>query len=135
MKNDATYLYTDGSDKNYAIVVVENDAEVARHVGSVAGEKATITNDETESAAALWAAEYATRLPGHYVMITDSKSLVNKINGTWKDHTRNADFAGVRKLINDINANQNPVSFRVVWRKRLSDKWMRLVDELASKKQ
>jgi ribonuclease HI len=133
MKNDTTYLYTDGSDKNYAVVVVESDTEVARYVGSVAGEKATINNDQTESAAAMWAAKYAAKRPGHYVMVTDSKSLVNKINSAWKDHTRNADFAGVRRLIHDINADLGPFSFRIMWKKRLSDKWMKLVDELASK--
>jgi len=127
-----TYIYTDGSDSSWAFIAVRDDKEVATAMGDMEGVPATTDNDRTEGRAIFKAVEWAMSNPGNYVLITDSKSAINKLNGNWKDHTGNADWMGAIRMIASVNESPGPVSFRIVWRERLSDEWMRRVDKMAS---
>jgi ribonuclease HI len=124
-------IYTDGSDKGWAFIIVENNKIIHSQSGAY-GLAVTTDNDHTESEAIFQAAGWAEKHPDNYTLVTDSKSSLNKIKGTWKDHTGNKRWKGIQNIIAFFNTSREPVSFNVQWKKRCSDQWMKAVDKLSS---
>jgi ribonuclease HI len=128
-------IYTDGSDFTWAFIGIDSDgAQVATAVGEMEGVKATTDNDHTEARAIFEAAKWASKTPGNYVLITDSKMIIEKIRGNCNDCTKNPDIVGARRLIDAMNSTPMPTSFRLVWRERLSNEYMVTVDAMAGGK-
>jgi ribonuclease HI len=128
-------IYTDGSDNKWCFVAVENDKLICEKHGDL-GLAQTTSNDFTESEAIFqavsWARQQAAEKPGNYRLVTDSQSALRKIKGDWKDHTGNKRYKGIQNMLAEFKTSPLPVSLEVRWEKRISNKWMKMADEIVS---
>jgi len=127
-----TEIYTDGSDSKWCFIAVSGDALVHEEHGDL-GLAATTNNDFTESEAIFRAVSWAKENPGNYRLVTDSQSALRKIKGNWQDHTGNKRYKGIQNMISEFKSSPLPVSFEVKWEKRISNKWMKMADDIVSK--
>lgn len=123
-------IYTDGSDTTWAYIIVDNNTIIKQDRGYMPTRKEA--NDLTEAEAIFQAVSWCKDNPDNYILITDSKAALHKINGDWKDHTGCHRWKGITNIINEINQSPLPWSFSIYWKKRLSDKWMKQVDEICT---
>lgn len=121
-------IYTDGGLEKFAIVVVEDDRRTYEVV-STYGMSVTTTNDDTEGSAILAACEYVKGHPGNWIIITDSKAIIDKIRGG-TNATRNPSINGIKNILKEVNTSPDPISIEIKWQKRLSDEHMKYVDGL-----
>jgi ribonuclease HI len=112
---------------------VENNQLIYEAHGEL-GLAQTTTNDFTESEAIFQALVWAKQNPGNYRLVTDSQSALNKIKGNWKDHTGNKRYKGIQNMLVEFKSSPLPISFEVKWEKRISNKWMKMADEMVSGK-
>ena len=124
-----TYIYTDGGLEKWAFVIVK-DGEIFYEESGVFGLVVSTSNDDTESEGIFRAIQYAKDHPDNYILTTDSQSMIAKINGNVANVTRNPNIRGIQTLLKEFKESQLPVSFSIKWEKRLSNKFMKRVDEL-----
>ena len=124
-----TYIYTDGGLEKWAFVIVK-DGEIFYEESGIFGLVVSTSNDDTESEGIFRAIQYAKAHPDNYILTTDSQSMIAKINGNVANVTRNPNIRGIQTLLKEFKESQLPVSFSIKWEKRLSNKFMKRVDEL-----
>ncbi|MCL2176308.1 MAG: hypothetical protein FWB73_09725, partial [Treponema sp.] len=61
---------------------------------------------------------------------TDSQAMIAKVNGNMINVTRNPNIKGIQSLLKEFKESQLPISFSIKWEKRLSNQFMKRVDEL-----
>jgi len=124
-----TYIYTDGGLEKWAFVVVKNEIIIHEESG-VFGLVASTSNDDTESEGIFRAMQYAKNHPDNYILTTDSQAMIAKVNGNMINVTRNPNIKGIQSLLKEFKESQLPISFSIKWEKRLSNQFMKRVDEL-----
>jgi len=124
-----TYIYTDGGLEKWAFVVVMDDKIIHEESG-VFGLSASTNNDDTESEGIFRALQYAKNHPDNYILTTDSQAMIAKVNGNMVNVTRNPNIKGIQSLLKEFKESQLPISFSIKWEKRLSNRFMKRVDEL-----
>jgi len=124
-----TCIYTDGGLEKWAFVVVK-DEKIIHEESGVFGLTASTSNDDTESEGILRAMQYAKNHPDNYILTTDSQAMIAKVNGNMINVTRNPNIKGIQSLLKDFKESRLPVSFSIKWEKRLSNEFMKRVDEL-----
>ena len=129
--NKYIYIYTDGGLEKWAFIVVKDDKIIYEESG-VFGISASTSNDDTESEGILRAIRYAKEHPGNYILVTDSKAIIAKVNGNTANATRNPNINGIRKILKEFKESLAPVSFSIKWKRRLSNEFMKRVDSLCS---
>jgi len=127
--NKYTYIYTDGGPEKWAFVVVKEN-KIIHEVSGVFGLGVSTSNDDTESEGIYRAVQYANDHPGNYILTTDSKAIIAKVNGNVANVTKNPNIRGIQTLLKEIKESQRPVSIVIKWEKRLSNEFMRRVDAL-----
>ena len=127
--NRYTYIYTDGGIEKWAFVAVKND-KIFYEESGVFGLGASTSNDDTESEGIFRAIQYARDHPDNYILTTDSRSIIAKVNGNIANVTRNPNIRGIQTLLKEFKESQLPVSFSIKWEKRLSNEFMKRADEL-----
>jgi len=125
------YIYTDGGTEKWAFVVVKDNGIIYEEAG-VFGISASTSNDDTESEGIFRAVQYAKEHPANYILVTDSRAIIAKLNGNTANATRNPNINGIKKILRELNESQAPVSFSIKWEKRLSNEFMKRVDFLCS---
>jgi len=122
---DYKYAFCDGGKTKSAVVY--------KHPGalrvSVAPHKLGSTNDDTESAAILKACESARELGGNWIIVTDSRAILRKIDGG-TNATGQPNVNGIRRILKEVNESNGPDSIQIKWMKRLSTPEMVEADRL-----
>jgi ribonuclease HI len=129
--NKYVYIYTDGGLEKWAFVVVKDDRIIFEKSG-LFGISASTSNDDTESEGIFRAIQYAKEHPGNYILVTDSKAIIAKVNGNMVNATRNPNIKGIQTILKEFTESQSPVSFSIKWEKRLSNEFMKRADFLCS---
>jgi ribonuclease HI len=124
-----TYLFTDGGPEKWAFIVVKNEKIIYEESG-IFGLGVSTSNDDTESEAIFRAIQYAKEHPSNYILTTDSQAIIAKVNGNVANATKNPNIKGIQTLLKEFKESQLPISFSIKWEKRLSNEFMRRVDEL-----
>jgi ribonuclease HI len=124
-----TYIYTDGGPEKWAFVVVKDDIIIHEESGTF-GISASTSNDDTESEGIFRAIQYAKEKAGNYILVTDSKAIIAKVNGNVANATGNPNIRGIQTLLKEFEESHQPVSFSLKWEKRLSNEFMKHADAL-----
>jgi ribonuclease HI len=124
-----TYIYTDGGREKWAFVVVKDGAAIHEESGGF-GLAASTSNDDTESEGIYRALRYAREHPGNYILTTDSRAIIDKVNGNAANVTKNPNIEGIRTILREFRESPAPVSFTLKWEKRVSNPFMKRVDAL-----
>jgi ribonuclease HI len=125
------YIYTDGGKEKWAFVVVKDNRIIFEESG-IFGISATTSNDDTESEGIFRAIRYAKEHPANYILVTDSKAIMAKVNGNAANVTRNPNIKGIQTILKEFRESRAPVSFSIKWERRLSNEFMRRADFLCS---
>jgi ribonuclease HI len=132
-------IYTDGSyreDTNligWAWVVVDDDDLVASGEGQLlAGGRGNYDVEKAEASALKEAIDWIRENPCNVEIITDSRSLIDKIQKKCANATKDPSVPYVRRAIEEFNRSPQPISIALRWKKRRTDKWQRIVDDRAS---
>jgi ribonuclease HI len=88
--------------------------------------------ERAESFAILKACEYALNNLGNYTLLTDSRSVLDKIQNRVSNATKNPDIVGIKNLIKKINSNPGPCSLNLKFLRRRSNEFSKIVDDLVS---
>jgi ribonuclease HI len=131
VSNKYVYIYTDGGLEKWAFVVVKDNKIIFEETGFF-GISASTSNDDTESEGIFRAIQYAKEHPGNYILVTDSKAIIAKVNGNMVNATRNPNIKGIQTILKEFTESQAPVSFSIKWEKRLSNEFMKRADFLCS---
>jgi len=123
------YIYTDGGPEKWAFVVVKENKIIHEESGAF-GIGVSTSNDDTESEGVFRAIKYAAERPDNYILTTDSKSIMAKVNGDIANVTKNPNIRGIQSLLKEFKETPGPVSFSIKWEKRLSNEFMRRADAL-----
>ena len=123
------YMYTDGGPEKWAFVVVQNDTIIHEESGKF-GISASTNNDDTESEGIFRALQYAQTRPANYILTTDSRAIIAKINGNVANATGNPNIRGIQTILKEFKESPLPVSFTIKWEKRISNDFMKRVDFL-----
>jgi ribonuclease HI len=123
------YIYTDGGLEKWAFVVVKDNTVIHEESGKF-GISASTSNDDTESEGMFRALQYAKANPGNYILITDSQAIIDKVNGNAANVTRNPNIPGIKNMLKEFKESPLPVSFTIKWERRISNEFMKRVDEL-----
>jgi len=129
MSSKYIYIYTDGGMEKWAFVVVKENKIIHEESG-VFGLTASTSNDDTESEGILRAIQYAKKNPGNYILTTDSKAIIAKVQGNAANVTKNPNIGGIQTLLKEFKNSNQPVSISLKWEKRLSNEFMKRVDTL-----
>jgi ribonuclease HI len=127
--NKYVYIYTDGGPEKWAFVVVKDD-EIIHEESGTFGISSSTNNDDTESEGIFRAVQYAKEHPANYILTTDSKAIIAKVNGNVANATGNPNIRGIQSLLKEFKESQLPISFSIKWEKRLSNGFMRRADDL-----
>jgi ribonuclease HI len=127
--NKYVYIYTDGGLAKWAFVVVKDNKIIHEETG-VFGLSASTSNDDTESEGIFRAIQYAKEHPDNYILTTDSKAIIAKVNGNVANATKNPNIQGIQTLLKEFKETHLPISFSIKWEKRLSNEFMRRADYL-----
>ena len=122
-------IYTDGGDEKWAFLAVKGGRVIHEESGSF-GIAASTNNDDTESEGIFRALLYAKDHPGNYILSTDSRAIIAKVNGNVANATGNPNIRGIQSLLTEINESPLPVSVSIKWEKRLSNEFMKRADIL-----
>ena len=125
-------IYTDGGREKWAFVVVKDDRVVHEESGTF-GIAASTSNDDTESEGVFRAFRYAKDNPDNYILVTDSQAIIDKVNGNVANITGNPNIQGIRTMLREFRESPLPISFAIRWEKRISNPFMKRVDELCKK--
>jgi ribonuclease HI len=128
------YIYTDGGKEKWAFVVVK-DGKIIHEESGTFGLEASTNNDDTESEGIFRAIQYAKEHPDNYMLITDSKAMIAKIEGNVANATGNPNIRGIQNLLKDFKESHLPISFSIKWEKRLSCEFSKRADALAAGRQ
>ena len=123
------HIYTDGGREKWAFVVVR-DSKIIHEESGVFGIFTSTCNDDTESEGIIRALQYAKTHPDNYILTTDSRAVIEKINGNVANVTRNPNIPGIQTMLKEFKDSLLPVSFSIKWEKRLSNDYMKRVDAL-----
>ena len=141
MSSKVRRLYADGGfyeDERlvkWAFVVVDGDEEIHRETGETPYSGGRSSNVENAEIEALYrAAEWAYSHPGNYVLVSDSKSVLDKLTDRVPNATRHPYVNGIKSIMKATNDGPYPTSLTLKFQKRRSDEWMELVDDLCEKK-
>ena len=127
--NKYLYIYTDGGPEKWAFIVVKENKIIHEESGTF-GISASTNNDDTESEGIFRALQYAKNHPCNYILFTDSRAIIAKVNGNVVNATKNPNIRGIQTLLNEFKESHMPVSVSIKWQKRLSDEFMKRVDFL-----
>lgn len=122
-------IYTDGGLEKWAFVVVKENKIIHEESG-VFGLTVSTSNDDTESEGIFRAVQYAKENPGNYILSTDSKAIIAKVNGSVANATKNPNISGIQSLLKEFKESHLPVSISLKWEKRLSNEFMKRADAL-----
>jgi ribonuclease HI len=130
------HLYTDGGyykSKNrlmWGYIVVEDGRVIDDHeCGALEGSGANDV-ERAEVEALRRAAEYTLSHPDNYVIHTDSKSLIDKIQKRVPNATREPSVTRIQRIISDANSSPLPQSIVLKFEKRRSNEFMKRVDDM-----
>ena len=123
------YIYTDGGVEKWAFVVAK-DNKIIHEESGVFGLGVSTSNDDTESEGIFRAVQYAKDHPGNYILTTDSRSIIAKVNGNVFNVTKNPNIRGIQSLLKEFKDSRLPVSISIKWEKRLSNEFMKRADDL-----
>ena len=123
------HIYTDGGPEKWAFIVVKENKIIHEESGTF-GISASTNNDDTESEGIFRALQYAKNHPCNYILFTDSRAIIAKVNGNAVNATKNPNIRGIQTLLNEFKESHMPISVSVKWQKRLSDEFMKRVDFL-----
>jgi ribonuclease HI len=122
-------VYTHLNRTTWAAIVVENDVVINIMKGELmcsGGEDV----ETAESSAFYHALEYVKRNPANYVIYTDSRSLLDKVQGKCHNATRNPHVKYAQRVLAEFKASPLPISLQFVWKPRRSNDYMKMVDDL-----
>ncbi|MCL2175686.1 MAG: hypothetical protein FWB73_06555 [Treponema sp.] len=122
-------IYTDGGLEKWAFVVVK-DNKIIHEESGVFGLTVSTNNDDTESEGIFRAVQYAKENPGNYILTTDSKAIIAKVQGNVSNVTKNPNIGGIQTLLKEFKDSHQPVSISLKWEKRLSNEFMKQADFL-----
>jgi ribonuclease HI len=133
-------VYTDGgyfAEQNlikWAWLVVDERGETLQRSRSSApaGGRGNYDVERAEATAMKEAIDWVRENPGNYVLITDSKSLIEKIKGNCSNATKDPTVPYVRRTMEEFRRSPMPISFELRWAPRRSDDSMRTVDDWCS---
>ena len=124
-----TEIFTDGGPEKWAFVVVKENKIIYEESG-IFGICASTSIDDTESEGIFRAIQYAWEHPDNYILTTDSKAIIEKVNNNVANVTKNPNIRGIQTLLKEFKESQKPVSFTIKWEKRLSNEFMKRADSL-----
>jgi ribonuclease HI len=132
-------IYTDGGvfqDRNeikWAFVAVENDDVVWKQAGTMAcGGKHNEDVERAESEALYQACQRISQHVNNYVIYSDSRSFIDKIQKRCSNATKNPHVKYIQELLSQIKGTPLPYSLTIKWKPRRSDRWSKYVDDLCS---
>lgn len=134
--SDYITIYTDGSWHakkrfgRWAYIVVKNEKVIDSHYGyTEPTHRAPI--ELAESTALLNACQYCKENKGNYIIITDSKTCVEKINKNCANASGQPNIKGIQNILNEFKNSIEPISLSIKFKKRNSNKFMVEVDRLS----
>lgn len=114
----------------WAVVIVKNEEIIEADFGYIDPSKRNSV--ELVESVAIWkACQYCKEHKGNYIIYSDSKSAVNKINSNCNNCSGNRYIKGIQNIISEYNGSIEPISISLRYKKRCSDKFMIMVDELS----
>jgi ribonuclease HI len=129
-------VYTDGSYNEkanlikWAWLVTDGENVIARDSGGEnAGGRGNYDVEKAEAAAMKGAIDWIKDHPANYTVITDSKSLIAKIESRVANATKDPTVPYIQRTIKSFKESPLPISLAFVWRRRRSDKFMEMVDD------
>jgi ribonuclease HI len=132
-------VYTDGGffqDTNvikWAWLITDGEDIIASGDGSEnGGGRGNYDVEKAEATAMKGAIDYIHEHPGNYLLVTDSKSMIDKIQNRCANATKDPTVPYIRRTIDNFRRSPYPISLEISWRKRRSDKWMIEVDDRCS---
>jgi ribonuclease HI len=90
--------------------------------------------EKGESEAFYNACQFISNHPNNYVIYSDSRSFIDKIQKRCSNATKNPHVKYIQNLIAQIKGSPLPQSLVIKWKPRRSNKWSKYVDDLANKK-
>jgi ribonuclease HI len=133
-------VYTDGGCYEnsrrvlWAFIVIVDDQLFYTQTGSLpysGNHNSNVENAEIESLCK--AIDWCLENPSNYEIITDSRAVLDKIEGKVSNATRHPYVKHIQSVITTMNNNPFPMSLVIKWHRRRSNKWMELVDDLCEK--
>jgi len=128
-RDDYSYAFCDGGKRKCAVVYRWHGAD--KSCVSFLNENAK--NDDTESLAVLRACEFAEKAGGNWIIVTDSRAVIKKIEGG-TNATRQPNINGIKNILKRVNEKRTPCSIHVRWARRLSEPEMVEADRLCREK-
>jgi ribonuclease HI len=129
-------VYTDGGyfeNENiitWAWLVTDGENIIEMRQGREnAGGRGNYDVEKAESTAMKEAIDWIKEHPDNYVVITDSKALISKIEKRCANATKDPAVPYIQRTIAEFKNSPLPVSLSFDWKKRRSDKWMCRVDD------
>jgi len=129
LSGDYSYAYCDGGKTKSAVVYKWHGATKSLVVPNSIG----ATNDCTEAVAILRACEHAEKAGGNWIVITDSRAALNKIDGG-TNATGEPSINGIKRILERVNGSHGPNSIQLRWMKRRGTQEMIMADELCREK-
>jgi ribonuclease HI len=134
-------VYTDGSYREetnligWAWLATDGEDVLAYGDGSrPAGGRGNYDVEKAEASALKEAVDWIRSNATNVEVITDSKSLIDKIEKKCSNATKDPAVPYIQRTIEEFNRSPLPISISLRWQKRRTDEWQRKVDDWASSK-
>jgi ribonuclease HI len=113
----------------WAFLIIENNEDILYSESGSLNGSGGFDVERAESEAIFKALYYCREFKGNYILYTDSRSVLDKIENKVPNATKNPRIAGIQNLIKDIRECHLPSSIALKYFKRRSNKWMQEVDD------
>jgi len=113
----------------WGFIVVDTDEVIQIQNGWING-SGGFDVERAESEALFQAFEYIKKNPNNYRIYTDSRSVIDKIEGKVSNATKNPHIKGIQKILEKEKYSQFPTSITLEWKRRRSDIFSEKVDDL-----
>jgi len=128
-------VYADHNLVTWAYIVERNGDVIGSKSGSLYASGNHSADVETAESEAMYQVikDYISNKPDNYVMYSDSRSFIDKIENRCANATHNPHVRYIQESISMFKGSPLPVSFQVKWKARRSCEWMKRVDDLCHK--
>ena len=130
-------IYCDGGcydatrEVNWAFVVVKDNKIINELFGSCPYGGNHNANVESAEAHAVWEAlAWCTEHEGNYILCTDSRSMLDKIEGKVPNATKQPMVKAIQNMLDYHKKSPKPISATIKYVKRRSNEFSKRVDDL-----